>query len=533
MPQMYANNNMRPMTATIIDKYLSYRVMSEATLIFPHQLFRNSPALALQRPVYLVEEPLFFTQYRFHQQKLVLHRASMQFYRLWLEQQGYSVNYIEYHEYLADVRNLLPALLEKGVTAFHCCELADDWLTRRARRTAGSGHWVAYRSPAFLNSAADGATLFPKGKYFQTDFYKAQRLQRNLLLEQGKPLGGRWTFDDENRLKLPKEVPVPVMPLPAENKWVTEARAYVQLHFAHHYGSTDAPFTEGKEASYYPTTFDEADAWLVHFLQHRLVMFGPYEDALSQRHPVLFHSLLSPLLNTGLLTPQQVIDAVLEHASQNNIPLNSLEGFIRQVVGWREYIRQVYEAEGRQQRTRNYWNFERRIPASFYNGTTGIAPIDAVIRKVMATGYAHHIERLMVLGNFFLLCEFHPDEVYQWFMELFIDSYDWVMVPNTYGMTQFADGGLMMTKPYISGSNYLMKMGDFAKGPWQEVWDGLFWRFMHVHRDFFLQNPRLGMLVRTFDKMPDSKREAHLKNAENFLHKLDRKEVLQEAPVLF
>lgn len=530
---MYANNNMRPVAATIIDKYLSYGVMSEVTLIFPHQLFRNSPALAVGRPVYLIEEPLFFSQYRFHQQKLVLHRASMQFYRQWLLEQGHTVQYIEHNDDRADVRALLRSLVAAEVSIFHCCELADDWLTRRLRRAAGPAQIITHRSPAFLNSSADTAQLFPKGRYFQTDFYKGQRMQRNLLLEQGKPLGGRWTFDDENRLKLPKEIPVPAMPLPLENQWVAAAKIYVQQYFGHHYGHAGAPFSDSRQARYYPTTFAEADAWLDHFLEQRLALFGPYEDALSQRHPVLFHSLLSPLLNTGLLTPQQVIDATLQYASQNEIPLNSLEGFIRQVVGWREYIRQVYEAEGRKQRTRNYWNFHRTIPASFYQGTTGIAPIDAVIKKVQETGYAHHIERLMVLGNFFLLCEFHPDEVYRWFMELFIDSYDWVMVPNTYGMTQFADGGLMMTKPYISGSNYLMKMGDFAKGPWQEIWDGLFWRFMHVHRSFFLQNPRLGMLVRTFDKMPETKREAHLNVANEFLKKLDRKEVVQDAPLLF
>jgi len=128
----------------------------------------------------------------------------------------------------------------------------------------------------------------------------------------------------------------------------------------------------------------------------------------------------------------------------------------------------------------------------------------------------------MVMGNFMILCEFDPDDVYRWFMEMFIDAYDWVMVPNTYGMTQFADGGLMMTKPYISGSNYIMKMSDFKKGKWQETWDGLFWRFMHVHRDFFEQNPRLGMLLRTFDKWPKEKREQHLKNAESFLELLDK-----------
>ncbi len=157
----------------------------------------------------------------------------------------------------------------------------------------------------------------------------------------------------------------------------------------------------------------------------------------------------------------------------------------------------------------------------FYTGETGIVPVDNVIGKVLKTGYCHHIERLMVLGNFMLLCEFDPDEVYRWFMELFIDAYDWVMCPNVYGMSQFADGGLMATKPYISSSNYLMKMSDYPKGEWQQVWDGLFWRFMHTKRDFFEKNPRLGMLIKTFDKMPKKKQNQHLKAAEDFLNLLD------------
>jgi deoxyribodipyrimidine photolyase-related protein len=228
------------------------------------------------------------------------------------------------------------------------------------------------------------------------------------------------------------------------------------------------------------------------------------------------------MLNIGLLTPQQIIDETLRVSAAKNIPLNSLEGFIRQIVGWREFIRLVYEREGTKQRTTNYWKFKRKIPTSFWTGDTGIAPIDSTIKKVLKTGYAHHIERLMVLGNFMLLCEFDPDEVHKWFMEMFIDAYDWVMVPNVYGMTQFADGGLMTTKPYISGSNYLMKMSDYEKGSWQPIWDGLFWRFMHVHRRFFLQNPRIGMLVKTFDKMPEEKRNAHLQIGNNYLESLDK-----------
>jgi deoxyribodipyrimidine photolyase-related protein len=226
------------------------------------------------------------------------------------------------------------------------------------------------------------------------------------------------------------------------------------------------------------------------------------------------------MLNVGLITPDEVLRKALTFANENNVPLNSTEGFVRQIIGWREFIRGVYLAKGGEERTRNFWGFDRKIPDSFYTGETGIPPVDKTIKKVLETGYCHHIERLMVLGNFMLLCEIDPDEVYRWFMELFIDAYDWVMVPNIYGMSQFADGGLTSTKPYISGSNYLMKMSDYPKGEWQETWDGLFWRFMHVHRDFFDSNPRLSMLVRNLDRMSEEKLNNHLGKAEEFLKSL-------------
>jgi deoxyribodipyrimidine photolyase-related protein len=226
------------------------------------------------------------------------------------------------------------------------------------------------------------------------------------------------------------------------------------------------------------------------------------------------------MLNIGLLTPKWIISESLNYAKANNIPLNSLEGFVRQITGWREFIRGIYESRGSYERTLNFWKFKRKIPASFYDGTTGIPPIDETIKRVLKTGYCNHIERLMILGNFMLLCEFDPDEVYKWFMELFIDAYDWVMVTNIYGMSQFSDGGLMASKPYISGSNYILKMSNYKKGEWQKIWDGLFWRFMDKQRTFFLSNPRLGMLVRMYDKMPNEKQINHWKEAEKYLNTL-------------
>lgn len=250
----------------------------------------------------------------------------------------------------------------------------------------------------------------------------------------------------------------------------------------------------------YPTTHTQAKKTLNDFLEKRLQFFGDYEDAIVQKNSVLFHSCLSPLLNIGILTPNQVITETMKYAKKHKISLNSLEGFLRQVIGWREFIRGAYHTIGEKERKSNFFRHTKKLPKSFYEATTGILPVDQTIRKLQEGAYLHHIERLMILGNFFLLCEIAPDEVYRWFMELFIDAYDWVMVPNIYGMSQYADGGMMTTKPYFSSSNYILKMSDYPKGDWCEIWDALFWRFIAKHKKFFAKQPRLSVLCKIADK---------------------------------
>ncbi len=496
--------------------------MSTTGILFPHQLFEQNSLVSKCNTIYLVEEHLFFKQYNFHKQKIAFHRASMKFYEGYLQSKNIQVVYIDSFNELADIRKLIPYLKAQNINTFDYTDTSDYWLEQRISKACSKYNLIANknRSPLFLNSSEEIASYFSgKKRLFQTDFYKHQRQSRNLLLDdQQKPIGGKWTYDDENRLKYPKGKTPPKVDFPKPNAFYSEAFAYTEKHFPDNYGRLNSNFI-------YPVTHAESKSWLEDFLKTRFSEFGAYEDAIVSNEIILHHSILTPMLNVGLLTPQFLIDETVKYAGTHEIPLNSLEGFIRQILGWREFIRAVYELKGTTERTHNYWGFTRKIPASFWNSTTGIEPIDRTIKKVLETGYCHHIERLMVLGNFMLLCEFDPDEVYRWFMELFIDAYDWVMVPNVYGMSQFADGGLMATKPYISGSNYLMKMSDYKKGEWQVVWDGLFWRFMHTHRDFFLQNPRLGMLTKSFDKMTVEKQTAHLQNAERYLEQLTQQHV--------
>ncbi len=486
-------------------------------ILFPHQLFEQNILVEKSDTIYLVEEWLFFKQYNFHQQKIFFHRASMKTYQSHLLALNINVEYIDAFNPLSDIRKLVPHLKSIGIDSFEYIDTTDQWLEQRINKTCAQ-HGVAVRknnSPLFVLTSEENAKYFSgRKRMFQTDFYKHHRQQRNILMDADKiPMGGKWTFDDENRLKYPKGKTPPAIQFSTSSPLHEEAAQYVRQYFPDNYGSVNLQFI-------YPTNFRDSKQWLKTFFATRFAEFGAYEDAIVTKEIFLHHGVLTPMLNIGLLTPAYVIDEALSYAKENDIPINSLEGFIRQILGWREFIRAVYELKGSEERTRNYWGFTRKIPASFWKGTTGIEPIDSTIKKILETGYCHHIERLMVLGNFMLLCEFDPNEVYRWFMEMFIDAYDWVMVPNVYGMSQFADGGLMSTKPYISGSNYLMKMSDYPKGDWQAVWDGLFWRFMHVHRDFFLQNPRLGMLIKTFDKMPEQKRQLHLDKADRYLDAL-------------
>ena len=492
--------------------------MKSTGIVFPHQLFENSILINSCSRIYLVEEYLFFQQYNFHKQKIAFHRASMKFYESYLLEKGIEVIYIESTNPHSDIRKLISFLKTAEFESIEYIDPVDNWLQKHIIESCLQHQILTkqFASPMFLNARDEIAQYFAgKKKMFQTDFYKAQRIKRNILIEKGeKPLGGKWSFDDENRLKYPKgKIPPKVKSL-AVNSFYSEAISYTELHFEENYGRINSDFL-------YPTTFEESKNCLDNFLKNRFAEFGSFEDAIVEAESILHHSILTPMLNIGLISPHYVLDKTLAFAADNDIPINSLEGFIRQIMGWREFIRAVYQLQGSEERTRNYWGFTRKIPATFWAGTTGIEPLDSTIKKVLETGYCHHIERLMVLGNFMLLCEFDPNEVYRWFMEMFIDSYDWVMVPNVYGMSQFADGGLMATKPYISGSNYLMKMSDYKKGAWQEIWDGLFWRFMHVHRDFFLTNPRLGMLVGSFDRMAPEKQNGHLEKAEAFLKGLN------------
>lgn len=488
--------------------------MNSISLIFPHQLFEVNPCLIKGSKVVLVEEYLFFRQYKFHKQKLVLHRASMKAYEQNLRLKGFDVEYIDSTNDYCDVRKLIRELAKAGVEKIAYCNTIDNWLEKRIRESAQKNgvQLLQIDTPNFICTESYINEYFnQKKRYFLTTFYTDQRLRLNVLIDNKKPVGGQWTFDTENRKKMPETTLVPQLPSQEKNNFVVEAIEYINQHFQHNPGCT--------QNFIYPISHHSSKAWLKVFLEQRFAHYGIYQDAIIKGQNFLFHSILTPMLNIGLLQPAAVIDEAIEAAEKHHIPINSLEGFVRQILGWREYIRAIYIREGNKQRTTNYWNHQRKIPVSFYNATTGIEPIDDCIKRLNETGYNHHIERLMLLGNFMCLCEFHPDEIYQWFMEMYIDAYDWVMVPNVYGMSQFADGGLMSTKPYISSSNYILKMSNYKKGNWCEIFDALYWNFIYKNRSFFEQNPRMSVMTKQLDKSGD-KLTRQLQVAEQYLDSL-------------
>lgn len=478
----------------------------EVTVIYPHQLFTNHPALEEGRPIYLIEEPLILTHNPIHTQKLMFHKLTMDAYERELTDNGYQVTRLSIGDYKTTA-DTFKTLKKAGVTQMHICDTIDDYLEQAIEQSEIERIW--HETPLFILEKQDAMERFTKSNRFMASFYKELRKDKQILVDKdNKPVGGAWSFDEDNRERIPKDATLPEDIQFFGNQDTKAAEAWVKSVDAEQYGEAGC---------WLPYTHDGAEKFLAEFFRARFHNFGPYEDAITTDGIRLWHSAISPLMNVGLLTPQQVLDEALTYAREHAVPLNSLEGFVRQILGWREFMRASYEVDGRKMRSKNFWKHERALPQSFWDGTTGVDPVDHTIKTALAYGYTHHIERLMVMGNFMLLSQMHPDAVYRWFMGLYLDAYDWVMVPNVYGMSQFADGGSFATKPYISGANYIKKMSDHESGDWEKTWTALYWHFIGTHRTFFESNHRLSMMPKTLDRMKDETKAMHKENAEAYL----------------
>ena len=346
----------------------------------------------------------------------------------------------------------------------------------------------------------------------QEYYYRWLRKKYDLLMEDGKPLGGKWNYDKENQQSISKLKQAPPKRKQYSQDSITiETMVDVENFFPNSLGSL--------EQFNWAVTHESARERLRFFLDECLCLFGTFQDAIDQNDSILFHSLLAPYLNSGLLDPMEcIVDAISEYKKPGErIPLNSLEGFVRQILGWREFIRGVYWDNMPQYKESNFWSHEKNLTNSWYDGTTGIPPLDDAIKDSLEYGYTHHINRLMIISNMMNLSGITPNDTYKWFMEMYVDSSDWVMVPNVYGMGTFADGGIFSTKPYICGSSYMLRMSNYKKGDWCEVVDGLYWRFIENNRDFFASNPRLGLMIRSLDNMDPIRKKKIFARAEEFI----------------
>lgn len=488
-------------------------------VILGNQLFplEHLPA-ATEVSVFMAEDRGLCTYVRHHQQKIVLFLASMRSYADELTAAGYDVHYHTLDTSVQSYEKQLEATFRNlNATELRHFEIEDMPMERRLINFAESRGLprAELRSPMFLCTRDEFAAFATdKTRLQMSEFYKQQRQKLGILVDDaGQPLGERWSFDSDNRRKLPKSVTPPAIDRASPTKHAAEVMKLVAREFSDHPGTADE--------FCWPTTREQAQSSLDDFVEHRLEHFGPYEDAITTRSSTVFHSALSPCMNLGLLTPHEIIAAVMKRADK--IPLQSLEGFVRQVIGWREFVRGIYRTFGEEQDKSNFWSHERKLTSAWYEGTTGIPPLDDSIHTAQRLGWTHHIPRLMVIGNLMTLCEIHPRTAYCWFMEMYVDSSDWVMGPNVYGMGLFSDGGIFATKPYICGSNYLLKMSDYKKGPWCEIVDGLYWRFIDKHRDFFSRNPRLALMPRAFDRLDAGRRDRILEAADEFLQRVTAK----------
>lgn len=486
--------------------------MTDVFFIAGNQLF--SPSLLANHrgaTILMVESEAHCRRLPFHQQKLGFLLAAMREHARSLADAGFRVRYFQLQDRVSVEDAVTRTVEQTGACRFLHFDSEDrGYIKLIARRVKSLGlRREVIRNPMFLldNTVIDGH--FDGGRPRMATFYRAQRQRMALLMEGNRPLGGKWSFDGQNRAALPRDHPVPELPAIHHSRSTRDCLAMVGEEFPDHAGRA--------EELWLPTDRQGAVGWLDRFLEERLVGFGTYEDAISLRSPTLFHSVLSPFLNVGLLTPDEVVSRALEASDALGTPLNDLEGFLRQIVGWREFIRGVYRRHRNAMRKRNVSAAGRRLTGSWLTGETGIVPLDQAIGTTIKFGWNHHIERLMVIANLMNLAEIHPSEAYRFFMSYYVDAYDWVMVPNLHGMGLTSDGGIFSTKPYICGSNYIRKMSDYPTGEWTDVMDGLYWRFVARHREVLATNPRLAMMVHSLDRI-DRNRLVHiLGRAEAFL----------------
>ncbi|MBT9386453.1 cryptochrome/photolyase family protein [Pseudooceanicola sp. CBS1P-1] len=460
-----------------------------------------------------------------HPKKIALVLAAMRKFAARLRAEGWTVDYTR----LDDPEN-------SGSIPGELLRRAADSGEARVLATR-PGEW---RLIAALEEAPLDVTLLPDDRFIASlaefdawaegrkqlrmeYFYREMRRKSGLLMEGDQPAGGRWNYDSENRKPARDDLFAPRPLWFDPDPVVAEVLDLVEARFGANFGQL-RPFG-------YATDETQARQVLEHFITRALPMFGDYQDAMLSGNRFLYHSLLSPCLNLGLLDPLEVCRRAEAAWKAGQAPLNAVEGFIRQILGWREYVRGLYFREGPDYATRNGLGHERALPPLYWGAPTRMNCLSHAVAQTGEEAYAHHIQRLMVTGNFALLAGIDPAQVHEWYLSVYIDAFEWVEAPNTVGMSQFADGGLIASKPYVSSGAYIDRMSDYCGGCGYDVkvkagqgacpFNLLYWDFLARHRDRFAGNPRMGQMYRTWDRMEEVHRKAVRAGAAEFLEQLD------------
>lgn len=466
-----------------------------------------------------------------HIQKVVGFFKAMREFAGALREEGCEVEYME----LGEMRNSgklttnLQNLLNEGDFERFEYQLPDEYRLREQLSSFCDEldlETEAFDTEHFLSTPEGFKKIFEGNKtYLMEKFYRQIRKDLDVLMDGDEPCGGEWNYDKSNRNKLPKDIEIPE-PLVFGHE-VSEITQLLEDEGVETMGKIDP------ENFDWPVNRTESLELLDFFVEHCLPQFGTFQDALTDRGWSLFHSRLSFSLNTKMLHPQEVVEAVEKRWRERpeEVELNQAEGFIRQIIGWREYMRNVYWLHMPDYAEMNQLGHQRKLPSWFWDGNTKMRCLKTSIDQSLEYAYAHHIQRLMVTGNFALLAGVDPDEVDAWYLGIYIDAIEWVEMPNTRGMSQYADGGIVGTKPYVSSANYLHKMGDHCKncaydhkkktGEGACPFSSLYWHFHERHRDELENNPRIGMVYRTWDKMNKDKQADLLEYAEQLLENID------------
>ena len=462
-----------------------------------------------------------------HKKKLILIFSAMRHFAEDLKKQGYTVIYSKINnssntfteELVKQCKNTKP----KKIVITHPGEYRVLQEIKKWKKIVKIPVSIVEDERFFCNINEFEKWAASKKELKMETFYQMMRKKYNILIdENGKPQGGKWNYDIKNRKRLPKNYPS--IPKPLEHKpdnITKQVIEDVKVKFPKHFGNL--------ESFWFGTTHQDAIKSLNEFIENRLELFGPYEDAMAQNEKFLYHSVLSINLNIGLLEPKQVIDKVLQ---KKNIPVESVEGFVRQILGWREYIRGIYWLTMPKYSETNYFNAKNNLPEFYWTGKTDMNCMKNCLNQTMQDAYAHHIQRLMITGNFSLIAGINPKQVCDWYLSVYADAFEWVELPNTHGMTLYADGGIVGTKPYAASGNYINKMSDYCKDCKYDVkkkegedacpFNYLYWNFFLTNKKKLENNPRLWTVFSNIKKMSKVKKKQIQNDSKNFLTQITK-----------